>query len=284
MDSIHEHGGRDPEVPVVAGAHRPTPSASQPAGQLASHPVLHPLLAILILTLVTQLGSLAYNIRTAAQVADSSGPNLLFAVATGMILLSILTVPPAALGLRLGAPFGLGAPLLTDLLQRRSGSVARFGREAILAIPLGLGIGVVLLILRMATEHHLPPSLPAFGHRGVVGGLLASAGAAVAEEVWIRLGVMTVFVWLFARAFRYSEVRPAVAWSANVFAALAFGLLHLPQLAQYGGATPIGISGTMLGNGIVGVACGWLYWRRSLLAAMMGHFAVDLVLHVLTAL
>ncbi len=75
-----------------------------------------------------------------------------------------------------------------------------------------------------------------------------------------------------------------VAWPANVLAALAFGLIHLPQLAQFGAATPVAIAGTMLGNGIVGVFCGWLYWRRSLVAAILAHFAVDLILHVLPAM
>jgi membrane protease YdiL (CAAX protease family) len=75
-----------------------------------------------------------------------------------------------------------------------------------------------------------------------------------------------------------------VAWPANVLAALAFGLMHLPQLAQFGAATPAAIAGTMLGNGIVGVFCGWLYWRRSLVAAILAHFAVDLILHVLPAI
>ena len=95
---------------------------------------------------------------------------------------------------------------------------------------------------------------------------------------------MTIIVWLLVRAFKYPHARPSVVWTANVLAAAAFGLLHLPQLAQYGAATAIGISGTMLGNGIVGVAFGWLYWRHSLLAAMLGHFSVDLVLHVFAAL
>jgi membrane protease YdiL (CAAX protease family) len=117
-----------------------------------------------------------------------------------------------------------------------------------------------------------------------MGGLLASTGATVAEEVWVRLGLMTVIVWLLVRASRLPDARPSVVWTANVLAAAAFGLLHLPQLAQYGAASVMGISGTMLGNGIVGVAFGWLYWRHSLLAAMLGHFSVDLVLHVFPAL
>jgi membrane protease YdiL (CAAX protease family) len=30
----------------------------------------------------------------------------------------------------------------------------------------------------------------------------------------------------------------------------------------------------------VGLACGWLYWRKGLLAAMLAHATVDLVLKV----
>ena len=71
---------------------------------------------------------------------------------------------------------------------------------------------------------------------------------------------------------------------ASETAALAFGLIHLPQLAQFGTPTLTPIAITLLGNGIVGVVCGWLYWRRSLVAAILAHFAVDLILHVLPAI
>lgn len=286
MDSTNEPEDQElrSESPSKHGVVGPTPAADQTDGSRDSNSLIQPLLALLFLTAVAQLSSLAYNMTVAAQMTGPPEPNILRAVATSAVLLSLITIPLAVLGLRLGTPINLGAPLLTDLLRRRPGSAARLGREAIVAIPLGLGLGLALLFLRAALQQHLPPSLPEFGHRGVVGGLLASGGAAVAEEVWVRLGVMTVLMWLLARAFRSSPVRPAVAWTANLIAAFAFGLLHLPQLAQYGAASAIGISGTMLGNGVVGLAYGWLYWRHSLLAAILGHFAVDLVLHVFTAL
>lgn len=60
--------------------------------------------------------------------------------------------------------------------------------------------------------------------------------------------------------------------------------MHLPQLAQFGTPTLPAITLTLLGNGIVGVVCGWLYWRRSLVAAILAHFTVDVILHVLPAL
>ena len=87
--------------------------------------------------------------------------------------------------------------------------------------------------------------------------------AAVGEEVWLRLGVMTILAWLFMRSLGHSELRPGVAWAAIVLAALAFGLIHLPQLAAAGAAALTGIVATIFGNTLVGTFYGWLYWRRA---------------------
>jgi membrane protease YdiL (CAAX protease family) len=35
---------------------------------------------------------------------------------------------------------------------------------------------------------------------------------------------------------------------------------------------------------VAGIVFGWLYWRRGLEMAMLGHFCADLVLHVATPL
>jgi membrane protease YdiL (CAAX protease family) len=95
---------------------------------------------------------------------------------------------------------------------------------------------------------------------------------------------MTILAWLISRMFGHSELRPQVAWAAIVMASLAFGAIHLPQLAAAAAATPIGIAATILGNSLVGVVCGWLYWQRGLVAAILAHLSVDLVLHVVPAL
>jgi len=230
-------------------------------------------------TLVTQLSLAVYqNVRT------PSAPPLPSLLVTGVIILCVLTLPTAGIGLWLGGRLGLGAPLLTDLLARRAGAWKRLRRDTMLAVLLGSTLGTIVIVARVAAEPFLPPDVLAFGARGVLFGLLASVGAAVGEEIWFRLGVMTILVWLFSRTLGHTEVRPTVAWSANLLAALSFGLIHLPSLAQSGAFTPTAAAATMIGNGIVGMAFGWLYWRRSLIAAMVGHLAVDLVLHVLTAI
>jgi hypothetical protein len=233
-----------------------------------------PLLALLCLTLVTQLTSLAYTFEG----------HFLAVLGPSALVLCAVTIPLATLGLILGQKIGLGAPLLTDLLNRSPGSGQRLFVDARLAISLGLGLGVLLLLFRFVAEPYLPPELPALGHRGALGGLLVSISAAVGEEVWLRLGILTILAWTFLRLYRHHEIDAVVGWSAIVVSAVAFAVMHLPQLASYGAATPVGIAATIMGNTLVGMLFGWLYWRRSLIAAILAHFTVDIVLHVLTTL
>ena len=200
------------------------------------------------------------------------------------VALVVVTTPLATLGLWLGAKIGLGMPLLAALLSHRPGAGRQLMQAAMPAIGMGLVVGMFLWFLRIASAQFLPPELAELGHRGAIGGLLVSASAAVGEEVWLRLGVMTILAWLIMRALGQSELGPKVAWAAIVMSALAFGAIHLPQLAAAGAATPIGIAATLLGNTLVGIVCGWLYWHRGLIAAIVAHFSVDVVLHVLPAL
>ena len=233
-----------------------------------------PLLILVSLTLVTQLASVSYT--STQSFSDIFLPST--------VALLIVTLPPAVLGLWLGTKIGLGTPLLTALLTRRPGARRQLAQDTLLAAGLGLSIGMFLWILRIVSVQFLPPDLPELGHRGAVGGLLVSISAAIGEEVWLRLGVMTVLAWLMMRALGQAVLRPPVAWTAIVLAAIGFGAIHLPQLAAAGAATTTGIAATMLGNTLVGIACGWLYWQRGLIAAILAHFSIDLVLHVVPAL
>ena len=233
-----------------------------------------PLLVLVSLTLVAQLASVSYT--------STQSFSAILLPSTAALL--AVTVPLAALGLWLGTRIGLGTPLLTALLTRSPNARRQLVRDALLAAGLGLSVGMFLWILRIVSAQFLPPDLPELGHRGAVGGLLVSIGAAIGEEVWLRLGVMTTLAWLIMRASGQFVLRPQVAWTAIVIAALGFGAIHLPQLAAAGAANTAGITATMLGNTLVGIVCGWLFWQRGLIAAILAHFSIDFVLHVLPAL
>ena len=236
-----------------------------------------PLVILWALTLTAQLLGLAYGV---AQAGRSVAPVIL----PSAMVLSLVTLPLASLGLFLGPRTGLGAPLLMDLLDNAPGAGARLLKSALVACLLGLMFGAAMVGLRLVLLPYLPPDMPVLGFRGALGGLLVSVAAAIGEEVWFRLGLMTLLVWGVSRLLRQATPHPAVIWGIIVLTAVAFGMSHLPQLASFDAATPFSVWGTILGNCLVGSLYGWLYWRRGLLAAMVGHFSVDLVIHVLPAL
>ncbi len=238
--------------------------------------ILFPLIVLYALTIFSQLVSLAFG-RANEEL------NFISIVLPSMIFLSIITIPSAGLGLVLGRKIGLGAPLLEGLLTGGSKSYGKLARDAGLAFALGVALGGLLLLIRHLSKSSLPPEILPYGYRGVIGGLAVSFGAAVGEEVWFRLGLMTVIVWCAVRLLGHRETSPIVVWPVIVFTSVLFGMAHLPQLMSYGVASPFAIGGTILGNTAVGILYGWCYWKRSLVSAMVAHFAVDIMIHVLPA-
>lgn len=97
---------------------------------------------------------------------------------------------------------------------------------------------------------------------------------------------MSALAWLLGKVWPGEGGLPSAGamWTANVLAAVLFGLGHLPATAALVALTPLVVLRAIVLNGVVGVACGWLYWRQGLEMAMGAHFSADIVLHVLLPL
>ena len=204
-------------------------------------------------------------------------------VGQSMVLIGAAT----ALGLWLGPKVGLGAPMLYGLLSGDREARVRLRALILPSAVLGVLAGVAIVLL----------DLWVFGPRLAVAGsdigdlqppawqgLLASFYGAIPEELLLRLGLMTLLVWVGAQLTRTSARRPVVVWTAIVITALLFGAGHLPTTATMLPLTPLVIARALVLNGIGGIVFGWLYWKRGLIAAMLAHFSADVVLHVVTPL
>jgi hypothetical protein len=171
----------------------------------------------------------------------------------------------------------LGWPLLGE--RGIGADVAMRRRDAVIAaILLGAAVALLLAIASMLIGDrwpmrpmHLPPVWMV---------VLASTGAGIYEEIWFRLGAMTLVAWLLKQLTGSSGSRSGILWTANLVAALLFGAAHLPLASGLAPLTPSLIAAVLVANGCIGVACGWLYWRRGLVAAMIAHTTADLVLKV----
>lgn len=192
-----------------------------------------------------------------------------------LLLLGLL----AFCGLRMGHATGLGAPWLQAALAKAPREAqpwwlaAACGAAAALAV---LGLDPLFAPAMPATLHALPAQ-PAGTH--ALAGFLASFYGGIAEEIQLRLFLVTLIAWGLSR---FSGGR-AANWQlllAVALAAIAFGAGHLPAAAKVWPLDAVVVTRTLLLNGIAGLVFGWFYIRHGLESAMLSHFCADLVLHV----
>jgi Type II CAAX prenyl endopeptidase Rce1-like len=198
----------------------------------------------------------------------------------------------SALGLFFGRKIGRGLPYLE--YRYFGGPQPAQPLRSIVGPALGWAAGMALLAFAIdaffyrvlgatlpAAEIHarLPPV-----HGELRAGLLASLTAGYTEEVAMRLFLMSLLVWLAARllgAGASGGRLTAAFWIGNLLSTLPFGWLHTGLVELFGAPAPVYTLRTLLIVAGPGLAFGWLYWKRGLEAAILSHFTIDVIVHVL---
>lgn len=213
----------------------------------------------------------------------------LLSAANPLLLLGVACLLGAYAAPRVGLQSYLIERVGTD-----DGVWLRFRNQVGLAAGVGVLGGVLIVVLdavlRPFVAQDLPPS--AIGApRPTVVDVLAYAPVrflygGITEELMLRFGLMSVLAFVGWRVTgrRSDGPGPTLMWAAIVVSALLFGLGHLPALGRAVDLTPVLVARTVLLNGVAGVLFGWLYWRRSLEAAMVSHAAFHVPLVTLSFL
>jgi len=218
-------------------------------------------------------------------------PEALAKVPVSLPLLILLQCGQAAVllgllafcGLRMGHALGLGAPWLRALLAR----APRAPQPWLLALACGVVAAFIVVGLDPLFAAHMPAPLHPLpkGSAGThaFAGFLASFYGGIAEEIQLRLFLVTLLAWGLSR-FTHGRVQRWQLLAAVLLAAIAFGAGHLPAAANVWPLDAVVVARTLLLNGIAGLVFGWFYVRHGLESAMLSHFAADLVLHVIAPL
>jgi len=112
---------------------------------------------------------------------------------------------------------------------------------------------------------------------------LASFYGGIAEEVLMRLFVMTLLVWIILKLSKKDTKEPTKwsIWLAILISSVLFGIGHLPITSAITEINLMVVVRAIVLNGIGGVIFGLLYWKKGLEAAIIAHFSADIVLHVM---
>ena len=154
--------------------------------------------------------------------------------------------------------------------------------ELPLAVAAGIGTGVALTALDILFRPWMPESFEALARtqtRGLEATLAGLLYGGITEELMMRWGLMTTLAWGAWRLAQQEQELPrqSIMWAALGTSALLFGVGHLGAAAALTPLTPALVARTVLLNSAGGIVFGWLYWRRSLEAAMIAHATVHVV-------
>ncbi|WP_158058029.1 CPBP family intramembrane glutamic endopeptidase [Halorussus halophilus] len=239
------------------------------------------------------VGVIAVGISTATGEGGVPG---LPEVSTPVLAVLVMVQPALllALAVAVGTLLAPRVGLTSHVDERVRGGPSVLGslREELL---LAIGVGGLTFVAVVGGDVLFAPfvaeSLEAatpVAQTQTISGLLASLPVrlfygGITEELLLRWGVLTLFAWaihaVLARFGNAGEtLAPATAWVAIVLAALLFGVGHLPALASMVELTPALIVRTVALNAVAGIGFGWLYWRKSLEAAMVAHATFHVVL------
>lgn len=186
---------------------------------------------------------------------------------TVMILLSVL------IGGFLSGRVGLRAPLLEAILHGRSASGIAI-RQITYGIPAGLLAGGIISLLLWVSKPHLPAEYLALGETMKLSPITRFLYGGIAEEILLRWGMMTLFVWIIWKIAGRKNPTPLSGhyWLGILLAAVLFGLGHLPALfVMLEQPTALLVIVLVTANALFGIIAGWLYWKQGLESAMIAH-------------
>lgn len=203
---------------------------------------------------------------------------VILAILQNGLLLAVIIV----IGMILSERVGLRMPLIrawtTDESPPKPSAILLPG------LLLGAAVGIVLVAVEaIFFLPRLPEAMHPFFEIPLWKRLLAGVlYGGLTEELFMRLFLLSLVAWLLGKRWKTPEGTPTTAAfsAAIVVVAILFGLGHLPSTAAFAPLTPLLVVRALVLNGIAGVAFGYLYWKNSLEAAMLGHMGAHLVMQI----
>ena len=226
---------------------------------------------------VTSVMVIPYQVALVPDLAENGVLLYVSALIQGVVIFSIVTF----LGLLLAPKAGFSLPVLEG-----ENHGAKLKAILLPSILLGILSGVLIVLMEVLVFQGLLSVDVSLGdtHVPVWVAFMASFYGGIAEEVLMRLFVMTLFVWILSKIRKTADGLPAAwcVWAAIILASVLFGVGHLPLTGELTVITaPVVVRAIVL-NGIGGVIFGWLYWKKGLESAIIAHFSADIILHIVT--
>mgnify|MGYP000046423268 CR=1 FL=1 len=188
---------------------------------------------------------------------------------------TVLLIITVVVGNILHERVNLDVPLIKGLIRKEK----RENIQKIILFGMAGGIiaGIFILMVGAAYEPLLSDEFLKMGENIHTSLAVRFLYGGITEEILMRFGLMTFFVWLLSKIFK--SLNAKIYWGGILLAALLFAVGHFPVVFQaVGSPSALLLSYIVLGNSIGGIIFGWLYWKRGLESAFIAHIFTHVVM------
>ena len=234
-------------------------------------------LILLALSLLSTIAVLPYVLTLQANILSEIKLPLMILIPVQFLQSAIIFSIAIFLGLKLAKKVDFHLPVLEAVIAKKE--YKNILRDI---VPISIILGAVTAIIIYFTDilfsslgavitTHVNPA-PIWTK------LLAAFYGGISEEIFLRLFLMTLFVFLGMKILKQVKPGKGVIITSIILSAAIFGLGHLPITASLTSITPLVIGRAVVLNGIGGIIFGYLYWKKGLESAMIAHFTADVFL------
>lgn len=164
---------------------------------------------------------------------------------------------------------GFSVPTISSILKIEQPKI-KFIEQIKYGVLFGLVTGILTTLIGFIFKSSIPTELIDLENKIKITTIARFGYGGLTEELLMRFGFMTLIVWLIFKITK--NLGNFTYWTGIILASILFAIGHLPVVfSTIQNPTFSLITYILIGNSIAGFFFGWLYWKKGLEAAFIGH-------------
>lgn len=182
---------------------------------------------------------------------------------------TILLLIAVVVGALLYDKVGFSVPTISSILKIDPPKI-KFIAQIKFGVLFGLLTGILTTVIGIIFKSSIPQEFIDLGNKIKITTIARFGYGGLTEELLMRFGIMTLIVWLIFKITK--NLGNSTYWTGIILASILFAVGHFPVVFNAIQNPTISLlTYVLIGNSIAGLFFGWLYWKKGLEAAFIGH-------------
>ena len=182
---------------------------------------------------------------------------------------TILLLIAVVVGTLLYDKVGFSVPTISSILKIEQPKI-KLNDQIKFGVLIGLVTGILITVIHLIFKSSIPQEFIDLGNKINITIIARFGYGGFTEELLMRFGFMTLVVWIIFKITK--NPGNSTYWIGIILASILFAVGHFPVVfAAVTNPTIALLTYVLIGNFIAGLFFGWLYWKKGLESAFVGH-------------